>query len=52
MGVIRLLIILSKAGDGGLPTVELLNELGSTGYGQVLIKPAEEKGYLERREKR
>jgi hypothetical protein len=48
IALVRLLLILSWAGNKGLPTVALLEKLKSTNYGQRMIKLAETKGYIER----
>lgn len=48
IALVRLLLILSRAGNKGLPTVALLERLKSSNYGQRMIKLAENKGYIER----
>jgi hypothetical protein len=48
MALVRLLLVLSRAGDKGLPTLDLLDKLGSTNYGQHTIKEGEKLGYVER----
>ena len=48
IALVRLLLILSRAGDKGIPTVELLKKLKSSHYGQQMIKLAASKGYVER----
>jgi hypothetical protein len=44
----RLLVILLEKGE--LPTRKLLSEYGATGYGQILIKQAENLGLITRKE--
>jgi len=46
--LIRMLMILSQAGDGGLYTRQLLDRMGSVGYAQKMIKLGENKGYIKR----
>lgn len=46
--IIRLLRILGKAGDKGMPTRGLLSALKSTRYGQQTIRIAEKHGYVKR----
>ena len=48
MALVRLLLVLSRAGDKGLPTLDLLDKLGSINYGQRTIKEGEKQGYVER----
>lgn len=48
MALVRLLLILSRTGDEGLPTLELLKKLKSSNYGQRMIKLGQKKGYIER----
>jgi hypothetical protein len=46
--LIRMLVILSEAGDVGLYTVELLERVGSVSYGQKMLKLGEKNGYIRR----
>jgi hypothetical protein len=46
--LLRILMLLRAAGDKGIPTVQLLNRLNSTNYGQRMIKLGEKNGYVER----
>jgi hypothetical protein len=46
--LLRILMVLKVAGDKGLPTVQLLNRIQSTNYGQRMIKLGEKNGYIER----
>lgn len=46
--LIRMLMILSEAGDAGLYTRELLDRMGSVDYAQKMIRLGEEKGYIRR----
>jgi hypothetical protein len=46
--LLRILMVLKAAGDKGLPTVQLLNRIQSTNYGQRMIKLGEKNGYIER----
>ena len=48
IALVRLLLMLSRSGDKGISTVELLKKLKSSHYGQQMIKLAESKGYVER----
>jgi len=48
MSLVRMLIILSKAGEDGLYTRALLEKFRSSGYGQALLKEAVQKGYVRR----
>lgn len=48
IALLRILMQLSVAGDKGIPTVQLLNRLRSTNYGQRMIKLGEKNGYIER----
>jgi hypothetical protein len=48
IALLRILMQLSVAGDKGIPTVQLLNKLRSTNYGQRMIKLGEKNGYIER----
>ena len=43
-----MLIILSKAGEGGLTARDLLNQFESIGPGQAVLKRATDKGYVKR----
>ena len=42
------MVILSKAGEDGLHTRDLLEKFRSVGYGQVLLREAMQKGYVKR----
>ncbi len=46
--LIRMLMILSNTGDAGLYTRELLDQMGSIGYAQKMLKLGENKGYIRR----
>lgn len=46
--LLRILMLLKVAGDKGIPTVQLLERLHSTNYGQKMIKLGEKNGYIER----
>jgi hypothetical protein len=46
--LLRILMVLRVEGDKGMPTVQLLNRLNSTNYGQRMIKLGEKNGYIER----
>ena len=48
MSLVKMLIILSKAGEDGLHTRPLLNEFHSVDYGQTVLKEAVNKGYIRR----
>jgi hypothetical protein len=48
MALVRILLILSKTGDEGLSTLDLLKKLKSSNYGQRTIKLGQKKGYIER----
>jgi len=48
MALVRLLLILSRRGDEGLSTLELLKKLKSSNYGQRMIKLGQKKDYIER----
>ena len=48
IALVRLLLILARAGNKGLSTVVLLEKLKSSNYGQRMIKLAENEGYIER----
>lgn len=48
MSLIKMLIILSKAGEEGLTTRELLNRFESIGPGQVVLKRAVDEGFVRR----
>ncbi len=48
IALVRLLLILARAGNRGLSTVVLLEKLKSSNYGQRMIKLAENEGYNER----
>jgi hypothetical protein len=50
MSLIKMLIILSKAGKPGLTTRELLNQFQSVGPGQVVLKRAVDEGFVTRKE--
>ena len=41
-------MVLSKAGDSGMPTERLLKTLRSSHHGQEMIKLGVKKGYVER----
>lgn len=47
-GLAHLLLIVQAAGSEGISTVKLLEELGSIGYGQTLIRRAKRLGYIKR----
>jgi hypothetical protein len=46
--LLRILMVLRVEGDKGMSTVQLLNRLNSTNYGQRMIKLGEKNGYIER----
>jgi hypothetical protein len=46
--LLRILMVLKVAGHRGIPTVQLLNRIHSTNYGQRMIKLGEKNGYIER----
>ena len=48
IALVRLLLILARAGNKGLSTVVLLEKLKSSNYGQRMIKLTENEGYIER----
>jgi hypothetical protein len=48
VALLRILMVLKVAGDRGIPTVQLLNRLNSSNYGQRMIKLGEKNGYIER----
>jgi DNA-binding PadR family transcriptional regulator len=48
VSIMRLLIILSRAGNEGMRTEKLLKELGSTHHGQDTIRLTEKQGFIER----
>lgn len=50
MKLIKMLIILSRAGEEGLNTRALLREYQSIGPGQELLRELEKKGYVRRSE--
>lgn len=50
-GLLRLLKAVEKAGDDGIATRNLLNDIHMTGYGQTLIRRAEERGFIKREER-
>ena len=44
----RLLLLANAAGPSGISTMELFRELGTTGYGQTVLRRAEREGLIER----
>src|SRR5215217_2793000 len=48
MSLVKMLIILSRAGENGLTTRDLLKKFHSTGYGQTVLRQAVDKGYVGR----
>jgi hypothetical protein len=48
IALLRLLMVLGKAGDEGMPTEKLLTSVKSTHHGQGMIKLGVSKGYIER----
>lgn len=50
-GLIHLLQAIDSSPQGSIPTVKLLVKLGSTGYGQHIIRRAVREGYVMRKEK-
>jgi hypothetical protein len=48
MSLIKMLIILSRAGEEGLTTRELLSQFQSVGPGQAVLKRAVREGYVRR----
>jgi hypothetical protein len=50
-GLVHLLKAVEKAGGDGIPTRKLLNDIHMTGYGQTLIRRAEEHGFIKREER-
>jgi hypothetical protein len=47
-GLAHLLLIVYRAGEDGISTVKLLEELGSIDYGQTLVRRAKKQGYIKR----
>jgi hypothetical protein len=41
-------MIINNTGPDGISTVKLFKKLGSTGYGQTLLKRAEKQGLIRR----
>jgi hypothetical protein len=48
MALVLVLLILSRTGDEGLSTLDLLKKLKSSNYGQRMIKWGQKKVYIER----